>query len=659
MEKIVVELDVKSKEGVKEVDKLNKKLSNTKKESADAGKSLDTISGGAIGKFKALKGSVGGVVKSFKSLKFAIIASGIGALLLAVLAVGKAFTSSEEGQNKFAKILGVIGAITGNLADLLADFGELIIGIFSGDSKAIKSLKSFGKFFFDTLGLPIKNTITIVKTLGKALSDLFSGDISGAFDSLTNGVVGIKDNFLDAKDAVNGATNAVKDFGAQNIKEGKAAAKVADDRAKADKIERDLIIDKAKAENEIAELRLIAKQQNKFSAKEREDALIKAGEIQDELISREGEVLKLRAEAITLENTFSRSNKENLTAEAEAMAAVIKAETARTNFKRQLARELTAAQNEQESERKAKAKAQKIIDDAEDKEAQERIKKEEEAAIKKIEKEAKTEKERLEKIAQIQDDFKKRREDELAVTTIQKLELDKERKILELEQLGADEQAKADVILFYAKKIAEENANITEKAGKQEVADAKAVAAQKEAVRQSNVNNIASAFSLLGQLAGENRALQAAAIIGESAVGIARSIVATQAANVAATATGVALAVPSGGTSIAVAAKLVAANNISAGIGIATNIAATAKGLGALKAGGAAPSSSGVKGGSTIPKPAESKPPSFNVVGQSETNQLAGAIGGQSKVPQRAYVVSGDVSTSQELDRNIIKSASI
>jgi hypothetical protein len=101
MEKIVVELDVKSKEGVQEVEKLNKKLSETKTQSKEAGASLDGVSGGAIGKFKGLQSSITGVVTGFKSLKFAILASGIGALLLAVLAVGKAFTNSEEGQNKF------------------------------------------------------------------------------------------------------------------------------------------------------------------------------------------------------------------------------------------------------------------------------------------------------------------------------------------------------------------------------------------------------------------------------------------------------------------------------------------------------------------------------------------------------------------------------
>ena len=52
-------------------------------------------------------------------------------------------------------------------------------------------------------------------------------------------------------------------------------------------------------------------------------------------------------------------------------------------------------------------------------------------------------------------------------------------------------------------------------------------------------------------------------------------------------------------------------------------------------------------------------PPSFNVVGSSDTNQLADAIGMQEQQPIQAFVVSGEVSTAQELDRNIVSDASI
>ena len=53
------------------------------------------------------------------------------------------------------------------------------------------------------------------------------------------------------------------------------------------------------------------------------------------------------------------------------------------------------------------------------------------------------------------------------------------------------------------------------------------------------------------------------------------------------------------------------------------------------------------------------QPPAFNVVGVSETNQLAGAIGEQEQQPVQAYVVSGDITTAQSLDRNIVQGATI
>ena len=57
--------------------------------------------------------------------------------------------------------------------------------------------------------------------------------------------------------------------------------------------------------------------------------------------------------------------------------------------------------------------------------------------------------------------------------------------------------------------------------------------------------------------------------------------------------------------------------------------------------------------------PTTSTPPAFNVVGASGETQLADAIGGQTQKPTRAFVVSNDVTTAQELDRNIIEGASI
>ena len=70
------------------------------------------------------------------------------------------------------------------------------------------------------------------------------------------------------------------------------------------------------------------------------------------------------------------------------------------------------------------------------------------------------------------------------------------------------------------------------------------------------------------------------------------------------------------------------------------------------------------KGGGGSPSVGSSAPsapqaPDFNVVGASDTNQLAQAIGQDKKEPVKAYVVSNDVTNAQALDRNIVQGASI
>jgi hypothetical protein len=101
-------------------------------------------------------------------------------------------------------------------------------------------------------------------------------------------------------------------------------------------------------------------------------------------------------------------------------------------------------------------------------------------------------------------------------------------------------------------------------------------------------------------------------------------------------------------------------------LGIAAAAAAVAGGLKTVKSiqSTKTPQTAGMgSGGASISSPSRpappSVPPAFNIVGASDTNQLAEAIGGQAQQPVKAFVVSNDVSTAQELDRNIVKGASL
>ncbi len=70
-------------------------------------------------------------------------------------------------------------------------------------------------------------------------------------------------------------------------------------------------------------------------------------------------------------------------------------------------------------------------------------------------------------------------------------------------------------------------------------------------------------------------------------------------------------------------------------------------------------------GGASVPAAApsiptaESLPPSFNVVGATETSVLSDAVAGQTNQPVQAYVVANDVTTAQSLENNIVEGATI
>ena len=204
-------------------------------------------------------------------------------------------------------------------------------------------------------------------------------------------------------------------------------------------------------------------------------------------------------------------------------------------------------------------------------------------------------------------------------------------------------------ILELETNLASEIAAVQEKYGKEEIENEKAVLETKKAIRDANVSNIEAGFGLLKTLAGENEGLQAGAIIGESAAGVARTIINTQTSNAATAAQGAALAIPTAGASVAAAAKLVVANNISAGIAIATNIAATAKALSQLGGGGGAGGSA--SGGS--PAPTSTTPAPQMMSGAFELG------GGGKPEPVKAFVVTDEMSNSQSQLANIRRRATI
>jgi hypothetical protein len=224
---------------------------------------------------------------------------------------------------------------------------------------------------------------------------------------------------------------------------------------------------------------------------------------------------------------------------------------------------------------------------------------------------------------------------------------DELQKITDLEQAKKDakiQQEKDDVEMLSAFKIEQWEFE----AKRQQEIDDKA-AADKEKIRSLEYNAVRSSFDTIANLsqlfAGKSAKEQKAAFEITKAANIAGATMDTYKA-----ATGA-------------YASLASIPVVGVGLGIAAATAATAAGLLNVKniasqkftssstVNSSTPSTSGNNGTNTQ----QSITPSFNIVGNNGLNQLSQL----KQQPVQAYVVSGQVSTAQSLDRNRVRNATL
>ena len=607
-----INLNVDSKKatkGLKDLEKgidgVNKEVQETSKSTQAMSGTLDKATGGAVSKFTAFKGAIGSVTTGFKSLRVAIISTGIGALLIAVTALGQAFTRSEEGQNKFAKILGVIGSVTGNLLDLLADLGENIISVFENPKQALIDFKNL---IVENITNRFEAVIDTVGFLGSAFKKVFSGDFTGALEDAKKAGSSYIDGLTGVKNTLDKTAEAVKNFSKEIVDDANAASKIADQRANAEKKARDLIVERAEAERKIAELREKAVNKDKFTAQERIKFLEEAGRVSDELAAKEVEVAKLRLEAKQTENALTKSNKDDLNEAAQLEANVIQLETQRLNLQKRLSTELLTSRREE-------AAAQKAIVDEENKRNAEATAKEEK---------------RLNDIETIQEAYRQKQKDREAETELEKINLEEERKLAELDRLGATEEQKQSIIDFYNGKRLDNKIALD----KAEIEIDKNTAKAK----QENLAKVGNALSSFSEIAGKETAAGKALAIASTLIQTYQSAQSSYASLAGIPVVGPALGVAAAGAAVFAGMKQI------------QNIKKTK----VPKGGGGGGASVG--GASVGAAPA---PPSFNVVGASETSVLADTVAEQTNEPVQAYVVSNDITTAQSLENNIVEGATI
>ena len=360
MKEVKVKLTVDSTDAKKGVDdvtksakKLDKEVGEVSKSSANLGGSIDTMTGGALSSLKKFAGGLKTVALGFRGIGGAIAASGIGLIVITIAAITAAFKSTEDGQNKFAKIMGVIGALTSVLVDRLAAFGTAVMDAFTNPVEAIKGMGTAVKeFVMDKIELLIDG----LGLLGSAIKKAFSGDFDGALTDAKDGMIKIVKATNPAAMAADALAKATAGVVKEMIAEAKIAGVIADQRAAADKLDRALIVDRAEANRKRAELLDKAVNKELFSVKERIAFLPKTEKIAEDITKKEIAAAKLRLEAKQAENALGGSTKADLDEEANLKARLIDLETAKLRKAKLVTPQIAALNNEARADELAKDK---------------------------------------------------------------------------------------------------------------------------------------------------------------------------------------------------------------------------------------------------------------------------------------------------------------
>ena len=263
---------------------------------------IDKRTGGAVSAFKGLTGGIKSAVTGFKTLRGAVIATGIGALLIAITGLVAYFTKTEKGAQKLRVIMAGLGAAVNAVVD-------------------------------------------VVISLGDGLSKLFSGDLFGAIETVKKGFANIGDEIrndvkaaIELEDALNKVKVQERELTSERSKANKEIIKarlIADDITKSTEERSAAILEAGRIEQEVSDkelrtqrerLRILEAQAELSSSDEAtldeiENARARVYDLEGANLSRrkrlQTEIIALKQEELTIEREMAKARQDSIKAITE------------------------------------------------------------------------------------------------------------------------------------------------------------------------------------------------------------------------------------------------------------------------------------------------------------------------------------------------------
>ncbi len=602
-----INLSVDSKGAVKGIEAVNSGLVDLGSATVDVEKGTESAS------------------KGFKGLGTAMKAAGIGLVIAGIAKLGEVFSQNQKFADFFNTTFEAISIVFNDFVSFVADNTSGVVdsfkSIFENPAEAIKGL---GESIYNGVVVRFEQLVEVLGLAGKAIGQLVKGEFSAAFDTIKEAGKQTVDVFTGVDDSFESVAETVSNYAKETLEAAKNNVELANN-AQLAAAQQSLLVEKYDRQAE--QLRQIRDEERNSitDRKKANDDLLEVLESQEKamLLTADAQLASAQADAAknnSIENqvavTEALANRLGVLAQVEGLRSEQKANDLALD--RELI-ELTNSKLESESNLSIERKrfnAEQIEDE----------------------------------LAQLE-----------ALKVIDELYAEQEAIRLQaiIDNANAETQAKVDAQIALdtfqeearqtrivnQTAIDEEEALRKKEKDDKEIEDEKALAAAKKAIQDGVLGVVEKGIGVAKDLAGKNKKVQKALLIAENAAGIAKILINTAAANAAS----VAASPLTGGL------PWVAINTISGALGVASAISATSKGLKAL-GGGSAGSAPTPKGGGASAAP---KPPSFNIVGASDTNQLADAVAGQENQPVQAYVVANDVTSAQSLQNNIVEGSTI
>ena len=321
--KSIQDIDAQLKETDAKVGQFQRNVGNYGSAFEDVAGNLGVVgqtAGRAVGGVRAL-----GVAFKAALGPIGLIVAAIG---LVVGSLKAFFNSSEEGQNALRRLQAIGTVVFDNLQDILENLGKYLFDLFS---KPVETLKAFGNAIRENLTNRLVGILELLPQLGKSIGLLFQGEFQKAgqvaLDAIAKVSIGVADFTEKAQRGFGNVVTGLKDIISETQREIEVQQKLSTIQDNLDKRQREVLVQNAKLQQQVADARNKAAQADKFSNEERLKFLDQAIAAELQTLKNNEELARTRLYLAQQTQALDDQTKESLGEIAQLEADLINLKT--------------------------------------------------------------------------------------------------------------------------------------------------------------------------------------------------------------------------------------------------------------------------------------------------------------------------------------------